>query len=131
MPQAVENIFSQSIEALAEEAQSLFSALAVFATIDFSRNATIALAHALHLPTPELYTNTLVMRSLVNAFLNDNMPRKISDNVRFRLHPLLYALADKKFGSWIEEKRRDTFKALASYYAEYSNRLLHESARFG
>lgn len=134
LPQTVKRIFDRSFEALPEETQLLFCALAAFETVDFSRNAAIALLSGLHKAfsetrtnvLSETHTNILVRLSLIDAFVNDEMPRRISDRERLRLHPLLRALAVAQFEKWPEERRHRAYHVVAEYYASYAIRLLND-----
>lgn len=121
MPRAMALVFSQSTEALSPDAQRLFAALAAFATPAFSRNAALALAKSLGLALPKQSVDLLVLRALVQASVDENMPVE-SDRERLRLHPLLRALAAENFQLWTEEDRDRAHHAIALYYVNYFNR---------
>lgn len=124
IPEAVKRVFEHSIDALPKETKILFAALAALATVEFSRNVTIALASGLQIPSPETHTNWLVMRSLVDAFVNNDMPRSISDRERLHLHPLLRGLALVQFEEWSNKMREQAFQAVAAYYTNYAIKVL-------
>jgi tetratricopeptide (TPR) repeat protein/transcriptional regulator with XRE-family HTH domain len=126
VPHVVKHLFDRSLEALPQETQMLFSALATFATTELSRNAAIALTTGLGIKLAEINTNILILRSLLDAFVNDEMPRRVSDRERLRLHPLLRALAVAQFEKWPEERRYTAYQTVMQYYADYVARLLKE-----
>ena len=123
VPQAMMRVFMRSIIALPPDEQRLFAALAAFDSGDFSRNAVLALAKELHLSLPETSLNRLVLRALVDAYVNSNMT-EWSDRERLHLHPLLRALSVREFEVWSEDEKELARKVLASFYAKYLSRLL-------
>ncbi len=110
-PDAVKRVFASSYEALTSEAQRLFVALAAFPTVEFGRDAAIALAGALELSDPEANVDLLARRALATA----------EEGERLRLHPLIQALAAAEFAMWPEEQRTSLHRAIADYYADYAN----------
>jgi excisionase family DNA binding protein len=127
VPQAMMRVFMRSIIALPPDEQRLFAALTAFETGDFSRNAAIALAEGLHLSLPETSLDRLVLRALVDAYVNRSMP-EWSDRERLHLHPLLRALSVREFKEWKEDEQEVACKVLASYYAKYIYSLLDTSS---
>lgn len=121
IPRAVMLVFSQSTVALPPDAQCLFAALAAFATSSFGRNAALALAKDLELATPKQSVDLLVLRALVGASVDENMPLE-SDRERLRLHPLLRAFAAENLKFWSESDRNKAYHAVALYYVAYFNR---------
>lgn len=120
-PRAVVLAFSQSTEALPPDAQRLFVALAAFATPAFSRKSTLALAKGLGLAAPKQSVDLLVLRALVGASVDENMPLE-SDRERFQLHPLLRAFAAENFQLWTDEQRDRASHTVALYYIAHFNK---------
>lgn len=121
-PRAIVKVFAKSIEALPYDARRLFTALAAFPTMEFGRQATIALARELNLTKPSSNVDLLVLRTLLEAYTNESMPRE-SDRERLRLHPLLRAYAENRSKRWALKNRFLASSALAKYYVNYSSQL--------
>jgi tetratricopeptide (TPR) repeat protein len=121
-PRAVAVAFAESVEALPPDAHRLFVALAAFATEAFGRHAALMLAGRLGLAAPEASVNLLVLRALVDATVDRDMPEQ-SDRERLRLHPLLRAFAAVEFARWPPEERDAAHCAVARYYTQYIQRI--------
>jgi tetratricopeptide (TPR) repeat protein len=121
VPRAVMLAFSQSTVALSPDAQRLFAALAAFATPSFGRSAALALAKGMGLAAPKQSVDLLVLRALVSASIDKNMPLE-SDRERLRLHPLLRAFASEHLKLWAEKERDVASHTVALYYVTYFNR---------
>ncbi len=117
-PQAVQQVFASSLDALPPETRRLFVALAAFATEEFGRQAALAVGTSLGLAQPESGLNLLVLRALLDASTDESMPEE-SDRERLRMHPLLRAYATTELTTWPEADRAEVSQAIATYYAAY------------
>ena len=119
-PRGVALVLGRSVEALPAEAQRLFAALAAFTTLDFGRNAALALAEGLGVAEPEAAVDTLARRALLDTALAAALGEG-SDRERLRLHPLLRAYAAERLNQWGEAEREAAYQIVASYYAQYAS----------
>jgi tetratricopeptide (TPR) repeat protein len=117
-PHALALVFAESANALPEATLRLFAGLAAFGALEFGRKAALALGAELGLPAPEASVYLLVLRALLRASTDDELPDE-SDRERLRIHPLLRAFAASKLIGWPEDERRNAYRAIAQYYAEY------------
>ena len=117
-PHALALVFAESANALPEATLRLFAGLAAFGAPEFGRKAALALGAGLGLPAPEASVYLLVLRALLRASTDDELPDE-SDRERLRIHPLLRAFAASKLIGWPEDERRNAYRAIAQYYAEY------------
>jgi tetratricopeptide (TPR) repeat protein len=117
-PHALALVFAESANALPEATLRLFAGLAAFGAPEFGRRATLALGSGLGLPAPEASVYLLVLRALLRASTDDAMPDE-SDRERLRMHPLLRAFAANEISRWPEDERRNAYRVIAQYYAEY------------
>jgi tetratricopeptide (TPR) repeat protein len=115
-PQAVQQVFASSLDALPPETRRLFVTLAAFATEEFGRRAALAVGAALGLAQPESGLTLLVLRALLDATTDVGMPEG-SDRERLRLHPLLRAYAVTQLATWSEAERYAVSQAIAEHYA--------------
>jgi tetratricopeptide (TPR) repeat protein len=115
---AVQQVFASSLDALPLETRRLFVTLAAFDTEEFGRRAVLAVGASLQLSQPEASLNLLVLRALLDASVDENMPER-SDRERLRLHQLLRAYAATEFATWDVADRAAVFHAIAVYYAGY------------
>jgi len=113
-------IFDKSLGTLPPDIQKLFIALAAFGTADFGRRAALAFAEKLGLAKAEEGVNLLVQRALLDPSLNNMLPEG-SDRERLWQHPLLRIFAAEVFASRPEKERDAAHRAIARYYAVYTN----------
>lgn len=114
--------FTKSFEAIPTDAQRVFTALALFSSLDCGREAVLALAEAVAVDRSEESVNALVLRSLVRGQVNDTMPEG-SDRQRIRTHPLLHAFAEGQLSAWSSQERDTVFGAAAEHYIHYLSRV--------
>src|SRR5262249_30047379 len=115
-PRGTERIFDQSYAQLSADEQTLFVALALFATPAFARRAALALAQALQLGDFQHALDQLVTRNLLDASVNRLLPVQ-SDQERLQLHPLVRAYAGEKLKEWKKAETDVASLAIAHYYA--------------
>lgn len=115
--------FTLSIDRLPDEAERLFTALAAFAEREFSYNAVHALAKTININDPIVWIETLIHRTLLIPSTEAWLPES-SDTRRLRIHNLLFSVAQQRFSAWSEEDRWVAYQAIATYYCQYSSRLL-------
>lgn len=123
---AMMRAFRQSVATLPPEIQRLLTALAAFSTLEFGHDAALALAKELELGSPQEGIDTLILRSLVEKYVDNEMPAD-SDQTRLRVHPLVGSFIADRFNSdsspnWLPHMRDTSYRAVARYYAEYCNR---------
>jgi tetratricopeptide (TPR) repeat protein len=117
-PQAVQQVFASSLDALPPETRRLFVGLATFATEEFGRGAALAVGAPLGLMQPEAGLTLLVLRALLDASTDVGMPEG-SDRERLRLHPLLRAYAVTELATWPAAERHAVSQAIAAHYGAY------------
>jgi tetratricopeptide (TPR) repeat protein len=115
---ATELVFNRSVEQLPQSAKRLFAALAGFASLQFGRKATLALARDPSVAGSGSDVDLLIGRALVDSTLEVEMP-EASDRERLRLHPLLRTLAAGLLALWPAEQREAVPRVLATFYAAY------------
>ncbi|HYM26518.1 MAG TPA: toll/interleukin-1 receptor domain-containing protein, partial [Steroidobacteraceae bacterium] len=127
----VEIVLNSSVVKLDAEARLLFAALAGFGAGEFGRKAALALAAALGLSDPAPTLGLLTRRALLDASYDAALaayPK--ADAERLRLHPLLRAYARDLYDArravvddppWTDERRADVERAIAAWYADYTN----------
>jgi hypothetical protein len=120
-PQLVALVFGESLIAPPSETRRLFAALAAFPTVEFSRNAVLAIGAVAGVAATEASVYLLVLCELVTASTSDRMPEG-TDRERLRIHPLLRALAQSEFARWPAREHEAVALAVATYYAEYVQR---------
>lgn len=108
--------FHESTDQLPREAQRLFMALTAFASLNFGRNAALALARELHLSDD--CVDLLVRRALVDAVANVGLPKQ-ADRERLRLHPLVCAFAEELAAQQPEHEQEAARRIICDYYARY------------
>jgi hypothetical protein len=129
-PRYVELMLRRSVDSLPEEAHRLFSALAAFVlppssdptlqtAAEFGRAALLALARGLGLDDPEAPADLLVRRSLMDAYVHEELPEG-TDRERRRLHPLAREFAVNEFAQWDEAEQERAYTILVEYYIAYT-----------
>lgn len=118
VPGIMVSVFKQSTDALPEEARRLFFVLPAFGNSGFGRKAAISLAHDIGVNRPEAAVDLLVMRSLLEAVTDIDMP-EAANRERLRLHPLLRAFALIEFERKSEDERATYYRHIAKFYESY------------
>jgi tetratricopeptide (TPR) repeat protein len=114
----IEDVLAKSIDSLDTDTQRVLAALAVFETLDFSRPIAHKVANELVQTNAERCLNMLVLRNLLNAYVNTGMS-EISDRDRLRFHPLIHAYVAKAFARLIEESLLTIKRTIIRYYQDY------------
>lgn len=119
----VEATIEASIETLNSDSRRLLVAFLAFRTLEAGRKALTTLARGIGILAPEHCIDELVMRSLLEALPELNMPVS-ADRERLRMHPLVKVTAEKPFNIWQHEHSEEVTNAhrtIARHYARYVN----------
>jgi tetratricopeptide (TPR) repeat protein len=129
--EAVLWVMESSAKSLTPEARRLFAALAAFATSDIGRMAAQAVAQALDDPNPDASLDRLLSLRLADSGYLEALPGgDEADRERVRLHPLVRQYAGELFDgkrtvgddlAWTADQREDVERAIAAWYADYTN----------
>lgn len=118
-PRAVALAFMESIRLLSDEGRRSFALFGAFNTLSFGRRAVLAVASTLNIDNARGALDQLVLRSLVESFVDRSMPLE-SDRERLRLHPLMQRLAFERFRDLADEDRCRVRDGVSEYYSNYA-----------
>ena len=111
-----------TVNALPPDARRLLFAIGAFGTEEAGRPAVQRVGMSLDLSDTDGSIRTIVQRELMESFETSTMPSD-SDRNRLKIHALLHVYIARSLASsaWADDQRvaKD---AIASYYAEYSQR---------
>jgi tetratricopeptide (TPR) repeat protein len=117
----IRQMFTVAFGELDDTTSDLLITLAAFHTVEFSKNAVLAVAAAQQMDsvTTENGLVLLKRRALLDFDTIANMPQD-SDRERVRLLSFIQALARERFDAWSAARRDLVLRALAAYYARYT-----------
>jgi tetratricopeptide (TPR) repeat protein len=124
-PKPLEVVLEDTLlKGLSHAGRQLLTAFAAFATVEFSRNAALSLANVLGLSQ---LACTRGLNTLIQwAFVERDAIRQMSvegDRDRLRLHTLLAEYATREFAQWSQGEQERARRAVATYYAQYVQKL--------